>query len=132
MTKKIIIILLISIILLTGCTKENQKKESKEINIADYAGVYEGLYTRAVDDQTNTKKRETFSLVLNEDGTGVHNHNDSSYNIKWSYDGEVFQMTEEYYKDIIEYSGTLKKGKIIIYDGEKDKSFTTEYVYLKE
>ncbi len=136
MSKRILLISLITISLftITGCKdKDNSnKKEEKQINIADYAGTYEGVYTRFLNDPNSEKKRETFSLILNADGTGIHNHNDSSFNITWSYDGETFQMTEKYFNNEIEYSGTLKKDKITIYNGDKDSLFTIEYVYLKE
>ena len=127
--------LLLGLIIITGCeTKQEEKDDKPEIsvNMSDYIGIYEGQYIKLLGDEYQSKKHETFSLELKEDGTGIHNHNDSSYSITWSFDGTIFTMEEDYYGNIISYTGTLKKGKIDVFNGDKSEPFTAEYIYLKE
>ena len=41
-------------------------------------------------------------------------------------------MEETFVGDPIVYTGTLKDGKLDIFNGDKDDIFTYEYVYVKE
>lgn len=126
--KKILVLvaILLCAISLTAC---GSKKEEKK-DLSKYAGTYNGLYTKLVGDDTKETDDE-FSLVLNEDGTGKHNRNDMSFNVTWTVDGEKFKMSETFVGDPIEYTGTLKDGKLHLYNGDPKNDFTYEYFYEK-
>lgn len=101
--------------------------------LKDYAGTYKGEYTKLVgesDEDKNTS--DEFSLELKDDGTGVHNRDGESYKVKWELDGENFKMTETFLSISIDYEGTLKDGKLDIFNGDKTNDFTYEYVYTKK
>ena len=114
--------IVLCVFLVTGCGKDLSK----------YAGTYEGKYTKFVGDPDSAKEEnEEFSLELKEDGTGKSNRNGASYNITWEINGEEFKMTEKFI-GTIEYNGTLKDGKLHIYNGDKTNDLTAEYVYEKK
>ncbi len=117
-------VFLFAAVLITGCG-------GKDNSMKDAAGTYEGTYTKLVgDDEKNTD--EEFSLVLNEDGTGKHNRDGESYDVEWSLDGEEFTMKDKFMGLSIEYTGTLKDGKLQIYNGDPKNDFTYEYNYEKK
>lgn len=119
----LVAILFVSVLLITGC---GSKKDEKK----DAAGTYQGKYTKLVGDDTKNTE-EVFSLVLNEDGTGKHNRDGESYNVEWSIDGEKFTMKDKFGPLTIDYTGTLKDGKLQIYNGDPTNDFTYEYNYEK-
>ncbi len=144
------ILLITSLFLFTGCgddkdkektgkkdlsqyeEAEKNKEGSKKQDLSQYAGTYEGLYTKIVGDPDTEKvEDEEFSLELNSDGTGRHNRDDASFKVTWSLDGDKFKMTETFVGDPIEYTGTLKDGKLDIFNGDPDDIWTFEYVYEK-
>ena len=108
----LLVLAIVGVIFITGCGKSNLK---------DAAGTYEGEYTKFVGDPDTSKEESEFSLVLNEDGTGKHNRDDESFDVKWSIDG----ITNE-------YTGTLKDGKLDIFNGDPENDLTAEYVYTKK
>lgn len=124
-TLKILLTLVavLGIFSLTGC--------GKKTDLSAYAGNYKGEYTKYVGDETKITDEE-FSVELKKDGTGVSNRDGASYNITWSIDGENFKMTEKFGPLTNEYNGTLKDGKLDIFNGDKTNAFTYEYVYNKE
>ena len=119
----LVFVALISIFVVSGCGKKKQ-------DLSKYAGTYTGKYYKYVGDETKYTEEE-FSLVLNEDGTGKHNRNNNSFKVTWEIDGENFKMSETFVGDPIIYEGTLKDGKLDIYNGDKTNNFTVEYVYEK-
>ena len=121
--KMLLVLVLFGVIFITGCGKSNLK---------DVAGTYEGEYTKFVGDPDTAKDESEFSLVLNEDGTGKHNRDGESFDVKWSVDGEKFSMTETFLGITNEYTGTLKEGKLDIFNGDPENDFTAEYVYTKK
>ena len=127
-----VILLFTSLVMLTGCgnSDEDSKKEEKT-NLADYAGTYQGQYTKLVGDSEKNED-DIFYLELNEDGTGTHYRDDYSFSITWSLKGEKFTMTETFLGAEIEYKGTLKDGELDIFNGDEDDIWTYEYVYEKE
>ena len=116
------LVAVLGIFSLTGC--------GKKTDLSAYAGNYKGEYTKTVGDETKITDEE-FSVELKKDGTGVSRRNGAEYNITWSIDGENFKMTEKFI-GTIEYNGTLKDGKLDIFNGDKENIFTYEYVYNKE
>ena len=82
--------------------------------------------------RTVFRRHTNFSLELKEDGTGMHNRDGSSYKVKWSIKGNEFTMTETFAGLSIDYNGTLKDGKLDIFNGDKNDDFTYEYVYEKQ
>ena len=117
-------------VILTGCNNKDDKKEEK-VDLSAAAGTYKGVYAKFVGDATRIED-EVFSLELKSDGTGVSNRDGASYNLTWSLKGEEFKMTETFAGLTIDYNGTLKDGKLEIYNGDKDNDLTYMYVYEKQ
>ena len=111
-------------LLITGC---GGKKDSKK----DVAGTYKGTYTKLVGDDTKNTDEE-FSLELKEDGTGAHTRDGETYNVEWDIDGEKFTMKDKFGPLTIDYTGTLKDGKLQIYNGDPENIWTYEYNYEKQ
>lgn len=118
----VIFVLMIGVFALTGCGKKD---------LSAYAGTYEGDYTKLVGDTKQTTDEE-FSLVLNADGTGKHNRDGESYDVEWSIDGEKFKMSDKFGPLTVDYTGTLKDGKLDIFNGDPEDIWTYEYVYTKK
>lgn len=112
-----------TVITLTGC--------GSKTDLSKYAGTYEGEYYKYVGDSEKLTDEE-FSVELKSDGTGSSNRNGATYKITWSLDGDKFTMEETFVGDPIEYTGTLKDGKLDIFNGDKNDDFTVEYVYSKK
>ena len=117
-------VLALSVLLITGC---GSKKDEKK----DAAGTYKGTYTKLVGDDTKNTDEE-FSLELKEDGTGKHNRDGESYDVEWNIEGEKFTMTDKFGPLTIDYTGTLKDGKLQIYNGDPKDIWTYEYNYELE
>lgn len=131
-TLMLILVLAIGVFTLTGCNKSTESKNTSKKS-ESIVGTYDGVYTKCVGDpETSKVTDEEFSLELNEDGTGTHNRDGYSYDVTWTIDGSDFKMSEKFVGDPIEYSGTLKDGKLDIFNGDKSNSFTVEYVYEKK
>lgn len=130
----VIIMLLSGLFIFTGCVdndkSDKKDKSSKTEALSSAVGVYQGQYVKLVGD--TQKVEEEFSLELNADGTGMHNRDGYSFNVTWSVDGEKFKMSETFVGDPIEYVGTLKDGKLDIFNGDPEDMWTYEYVYEKE
>ena len=122
----IVSLLFLSVLFITGCGKDSKKDYKKEV-----AGFYEGTYTKFVGDDTKNTDEE-FSLELKEDGTGKHNREGGSYDVEWDFDGEKFTMKDKFAGLTIDYTGTLKDGKLQIYNGDPEDDFTYEYNYEKK
>ena len=120
-------VLLFAAVLITGCGGSKEK----ESNLKDAAGTYEGIYGKFVGDEEHITDEE-FSLVLKEDGTGKHNRDGGSFDVEWSLDGENFTMKDKFGGLTIDYTGTLKDGKLQIYNGDPTNAFTYEYNYEKK
>ena len=127
----VIAVLLTGLLVFTGCEKDDEKKDKKETDLSAVEGTYVGQYTKLVGDDTKETDEE-FYLELNEDGTGKHHRDDYTFNVTWTLDGKDFKMTEKFVGDPIEYTGTLKDGKLDIFNGDPDDDWTYEYVYEKD
>lgn len=129
----LVAVVALSLFTLTGCGKEEKKEEPKKPDLSAYAGTYEGKYTKFVGDPDTVKdERDKFSLELKADGTGIHKRNTLELNIEWEYDGETFKMVDKMGRASIEYTGTLKDGKLDIFNGDPENALTCEYVYEKK
>jgi len=128
---KLFLAIFIVMIALTGCGSKKEEKENNKVDLSAYAGTYVGEYTKLVGSDLKETDKE-FSLVLNADGTGQHNRNDYSFNVTWSVDGDKFEMKETFVGDPIIYTGTIKDGKLDIFNGDKEDIWTYEYVYHKK
>ena len=96
------------------------------------AGKYEGDYGKWVGDSDEDKipaSEDPFSLELNGGGKGKFNRDDVTFDVTWKLDGENFTMTETFLGLTNEYTGTLKDGKLVIYNGDPDDDFTYMYVF---
>lgn len=127
----VVILLVAALFILTGCGEKTENK-SEKADLSSVAGTYNGEYSKFVGDPDSSKRTdEPFSLELKADGTGTHNRDDSSFNLTWSLDGENFKMTETFLGASIEYTGTLKDGRLDIFNGDPSDDLTCEYVYTK-
>jgi hypothetical protein len=117
----LVLVAVVGIFGLTGC--------GKKADLSKYAGTYVGEYSKFVG--STEKDTEAFSVELKSDGTGVSRRGSGEYKITWSIDGENFKMTEKFI-GTIDYTGTLKDGKLHIYNGEPTNDLTYEYVYNKQ
>ena len=127
----VIILLVAALFILTGCGEKVETK-AENVDLSSVAGTYKGEYSKFVGDPETAKRTdEPFSLELKSDGTGTHNRDDASFNLTWSLDGENFKMTETFLGASIEYTGSLKDGKLDIFKGDPSNDLTCEYVYTK-
>ena len=97
------------------------------------AGTYKGEYTKLVgakEDEKETDKE--FTLTLKSNGKGTHERDDLTIDVTWELKDGEFKMTETFMGMTLEYTGTLKDGKLDIFNGPKDDMWTYEYVYSKQ
>ena len=94
------------------------------------AGTYEGVHAKFVGDTEWVD--EVFSLELKSGGKGTFKRDDMEFDVKWSVNGEEFQMTETFLGMSNEYTGTLKDGTLDIFNGDPTDDFTYEYVFTKK
>ena len=71
-------------------------------------------------------------MVLNSDGTGRSYRDNADYAIEWSLDGENITITEKFMGMRQGYTGTLKDGKLDIFNGDETNALTNEMVYNKK
>lgn len=125
---------------LTACT-------SNEPTTAD-AGVNEGYGVGYNEDSTSIpgtykgiesgfalgekKNDEEFSLVLNEDGTGINKRNNTEFELTWKMEDGQFKMTDKYLGITIDYTGVFDGKKLTLFNGDPEDELTYEYVYEKE
>lgn len=118
-----VFVLAIMVFTLTGCGKD----------LSAYAGNYVGEHSKFVGDtEWKSNEEEPFSLELKKDGKGTFNREGENYNVTWSIDGEKFTMKETFLGITNEYNGTLKDGKLHIYNGEASNELTYEYELAKK
>ena len=126
-----ILLLLVLVVGMAGCGKKEDSKKEEKVDMSKYAGKYVGEYTKFVGEDEKNTDEEEFYVVLEEDGTGKSTRDGSTYNLTWSIKGSKFKMTEKFMGITIDYTGTLKDGKIDVFNGDPDNDFTVEYVYKK-
>ena len=124
MKKKVLLLLVImvSLVMVTGCGGAMKKA----------AGTYKLVYSKFVGDPDTAKREEEWTIELNEDGTGKSNRDNSSYTVEWSIDGENIKITEKFLALTIDYNGTLKDGKLDVFNGDKTNDLTLEAVFNKQ
>ncbi|MBR1679487.1 MAG: hypothetical protein IJ704_02480 [Bacilli bacterium] len=119
-----VLVLVGALFFAAGCEKKDMSR---------VVGTYEGQFTKFVGDPDEAKNTEdAFSIELKEDGTGIHHRDDLDLSITWTLDGENFTMKETFLKISIDYTGTLKDGKLDIFNGDPTNDVTCEYVYQKK
>ena len=117
------VLLLLIALLLTACSE-------KKTPMQKAAGSYAGQFIKMVGE--SEKEEDPFSLILKEDGTGIHVRNNSEYRITWKLEDDTFTM-EEIILDIAkQYTGTLREDSLDLFDGDPDSTWTYEYVYQKQ
>lgn len=113
----------LSFTLLTACGNSLKK----------YAGVYKLEYSKYVGDSDNEKDTTSYeTITLSDDGTGKSNRDGLNISVEWSMEKENIFLTEKYAGIKIDYNGTIKDGKLIIYNGDKNNDLTYEKVFNKE
>lgn len=114
---------ILSLIMLTGCGN----------SLKEYAGTYKLEYSKYVGDPDTAKNTsEVAEMILNEDGTGKSNRNGYSYDVKWSMNGENITLSETFMGITLDYNGTLKDGRLDLFNGDKNNDLTNETVYNKQ
>ena len=97
------------------------------------AGKYEGDYGYFVGDgpevATPSEGDDAFSLELKSGGKGTFTRDGASFDVTWKLDGENFSMTETFLGITNEYTGTLKDGKLTIFNGDPEDIWTYVYVF---
>lgn len=117
-------VLAVAVFMITGCGKED---------LSAYAGTYEKEFEKFVGDPETSKNTEVdWTLVLNADGTGKSNRSGESYDSTWTVDGEKFTFTETFGPIKNEYTGTIKDGKIDMFNGDPKSDITLEIVFNKK
>lgn len=115
-------LLTVLVILLVSPEKKNPIKEA--------AGTYVGQYTKMVGD--DEAEKESFSLILKADGTGIHVRDENEYQVTWTLEGERFTMKESFLGLDNDYAGTLKDGTLDLFRGDPDSDWSYEFVYQKQ
>ena len=116
-----VLIFMVSIFVITGCS-----------DLSKYAGTYKLEYSKYVGDPDTAKTTEEWTIILEKDGTGKSNRDGGSYNVEWSMKGENVTVTEKFLGISNEYNGTIKDGRLDIFNGEKTKEITLEAVFNKQ
>jgi hypothetical protein len=117
------LLLILCVILLTACGN----------SLKDYAGTYKLEYSKYVGDAADVKDTSSYeTLILNDDGTGKSNRDGLNIDVKWSMEEDNISLTETYAGIKIDYNGTIKDGKLTMYNGDKTNDLTYEKVYNKE
>lgn len=120
----LVFVLMLGVVVLTGCGKEDLSK---------YAGTYEKEFEKFVGDPETAKNTtDPFTIVLNADGTGKSNRDGESYDAEWSVKGENFTFTEKFGPIKNEYTGTIKDGRIDMFNGDPKADITLEIVFNKK
>lgn len=118
-----LVLVIFSVFIITGCGNK----------LEEYAGTYKLEYFKYVGDPETAKvDDEIADIVLNGDGTGKSNRDGLNIDIEWQLDGENITLTEIYMGVKLEYNGTLKNGKLNLFNGNKNDDLTVEKVYNKE
>ena len=117
----LVVFVMISVLFITGCGKDLSK----------YAGTYKLEYSKYVGDPDTAKNTEEWTIVLEKDGTGKSNRDGASYNVEWSMKGDDITLKEKFAGITNDYNGTLKDGKLDIFNGDKTKEITLEAVFSK-
>ena len=130
----LLLVLTLCAALLAGCSgNKDAKKDTKEQDKnadSPAVGTWKGEYQKLVGDDEQVV--EEFSLELTADGKGVHHRDEMEFNVSWELDGENFTMKETFIGDPIVYTGTLKDGELMLYNGDPEDDWTYIYVYSKE
>lgn len=113
--------LIFAITLLAGCAESPMELAS---------GTYVGQYSKLVGE--DVKDETAFSLILNADGTGLHSHDGSEFEIRWTLKDERVTVQESFLGLTVDYTGTLKDGRLELFNGDPGKASTAEYVYQKK
>lgn len=138
--------LLLTVGLFAGCKKGDKTKDTPETTEAVptddtteaaptipadsvFIGTWVGSYTRMVGSETENK--ETFTLVLNADGTGKHARDDYEFNVTWTETDGTITMTETFIGDPIIYTGSIQNGELHLFNGDPTDAWTYEYVYTQ-
>lgn len=116
-----LLVLILAISLLAACSESPMELAS---------GTYVGEYSKLVGE--DVKDRTPFSLILNADGTGLHSRDGSEFEVSWSLKGEDVTVRETFLGLSIDYTGTLKDGRLNLFNGDPGKASTAEYVYRKK
>ncbi len=123
--KKIFLFTLVTLaglLVVAGCGKKD---------LSSYAGTYSLEYYKYVGDSEADKQTEEWTMELSADGTGKSNRDGASYNVEWSLDGENVKITEKFI-GTIDYNGTLKDGRLDVFNGDKENALTMEAVFNKK
>ena len=110
-------------------TQPTEPPETEDPALAAAVGTWTGLYTKLAGDSDDAKRTEPFSLELKDDGTGIHRRDDNAYDVTWTLEGETFTMSEY---GIVNYTGTLKDGRLELLNGAADDIWAMQYVYEKK
>ena len=115
-------LVLISILFITGCGSDLSK----------YAGTYKLEYTKYVGDPETSKNTEDWTIILDKNGKGKSNRDGASYDVEWSIKSDDVIVTEKFAGISNEYNGTLKEGRLDIFNGDKTNDITLEAVFNKQ
>ena len=115
-----LLIITIGLFIITGCGNSNA------------VGTYKLEYSKYVGDPDTAKSTEPWTIVLESNGSGKSSRNGANYDITWSISGENIKLSEKFLGITLDYNGTLKDGKLDIYNGDKTNDLTMESVFNKQ
>lgn len=94
------------------------------------AGTYKGTEYKYNAD-TEWADNSEWTIELKDDGTGVSKREDTEYDAEWTLEGDKFTLTEKFMGMKLEYTGTLKDGKLEFYNGDPSSDLTCLYKFEK-
>ena len=118
----LMVFVMLGVLFITGCGKDLSK----------YAGTYKLEYSKYVGDPETAKNQEEWTVVLDKNGTGTSPRDGSTYNVEWSIKDDNITLKEKFMGISNDYNGTIKDGKMDIFNGDKTKDITLEAVFNKE
>lgn len=97
------------------------------------AGSYMGIsYKFVSDDDSQRVENDPFRLTLTSGGKGSFMHDGETADVTWKLSGERLSLTETYMGVSIDYTGMLKDGRLILYNGDPQSPFTCEYLFQRQ
>lgn len=94
------------------------------------SGTYKGTEYKYNGD-SEWSDNSDWTVTLNDDGTAKSARGGEEYKSEWTLEGEKFTLKETFMGMTLEYTGTLKDGKLEFYNGDPALEITCLYKFAK-